>query len=121
MLNACAQRVQCGDYYTVAATADGELIFWGLHSKKLSHSSAPLHGSDEDSSHFDMCSPGDFHLEQPAASGDSSDVALPKSSGEFHGVGPDLKLITYTACRYRKSLNSLVLNISRILPSSFMW
>jgi hypothetical protein len=73
IMELCVQRVQCGDLYTVAATADGELIFWGFHSTVSSRSSAPLHGSDEDSSYYDTGCPSNLRLEQPSPNGDLPD------------------------------------------------
>lgn len=99
MLNLYAQRVQCGDYYTVATTADGEIIFWGLYSKMPSRSSALLHGSDEDSLHKDMCSPSDLLLEQPVANGDAYDVAMPKPCGKWRRVATYSEIIIFTPQR----------------------
>ena len=39
------QRVSCGEYYTVAATLDNELLFWGTRFKYPFGQRSPKRGS----------------------------------------------------------------------------
>jgi len=76
----CAQRVQCGDHFTVAASTDNELLFWGRRCKLPADSpgvtmaTCPLPTADSGnqsdgcggqvSSREDPCSPSELKIQQ---------------------------------------------------------